>query len=154
MSRAVAAAAVLAATILSGCATPAGDRSGDDTTSVGGIVGEWQLTKGGDADGSWPVNGIPVTLVISDDAVTGRAPCNSYTGGLTVAGSDLSIDAISSTEVACADAARTRLETRYLAALARVTTVQVDGPSGSPTLTLSGPDETLRFSLVDKKSAN
>ena len=155
MKRALGLAAVVAALALAGCATDAGNRSGyGEETDVGGIIGEWQLTKGSDADGRWSVNGLPVTLVISEKAVSGQAPCNVFGGDLTVDGSAISIDTISQTLIACDDDARNRLETRYLAALEKVTTAKVGGTGDLTTLTLSGPDESLRFTIVEKKAAN
>lgn len=151
----VLAATVLAATVLSGCATSAGDRTGDDEeTSVGSIIGEWQLTKGSDADGGWRINGTPVTLVIADDSVAGQGPCNGFGGDVEVDGSAITIGSIVSTKMACTDDARTRLETRYFAALENVTTAELGGTADLSTLTLSGPDETLKFTIVAKKTAN
>jgi len=155
MRRAVLTAMAVVALALTGCATDAGDRSGyDEETTVSDITGEWQLTKGSDADGTWTVNGTPVTLVISDDAVSGQAPCNVFGGDLTVDGPDIGIDTISHTMMACDDDARNQLETRYLAALEKVTTAKVGGAADLRTLTLSGPDETMKFTIVEKKAAN
>ena len=155
---ATARAATLATVVilaLAGCATEAGNRTGyDEETSVNEFTGEWQLTKATDADGAMVVNGAPVTLVIASDEVSGQAPCNIFGGDLTVDGSDLSIDRISQTLMACDDDARNQLETRYLAALEKVTTAKVGGPADLRTLTLSGPDETLKFTIIEKRAAN
>jgi heat shock protein HslJ len=153
--RAALAAAAVVALALAGCATDAGNRSGyDEETTVSDITGEWQLTKGSDADGAWNVNGTPVTLVLADGAVSGQAPCNVFGGDLTVDGPDIGIGSISHTMMACDDDARNQLETRYLQALEKVTTAKVGGAAELRTLTLSGPDETLRFTIVEKKAAN
>jgi len=155
MIRALGAAAILAAVVLTGCATPAGDRTGyDEETTVGGIIGEWQLTKGSDADGRWSVNGTPVTLVIADDSVAGQGPCNAFGGDVRVSGSDITIDTVTSTKMACTDDSRTRLETRYFQALEKVTTAEVGGTSDLATLTLRGPDETMKFTIVARKTAH
>jgi len=70
-----------------------------------------------------------------------------------VDGDAVAVGAIAQTRMACTDDARSELETRYLAALARVTTARVGG--GSPAiLTLSGPDETLVFDRLEKKKPN
>ena len=152
--RALAALTAVVALAVAGCATEADNRSGyDEETSVSDITGEWQLTKGSDADGAWSVNGTPVTLVIADDAVSGQAPCNIFGGDLTVDGPDISIDRISQTLMACDDDARNQLETRYVAALEKVTTAKVGGAGELKTLTLSGPDETMRFTIIEKKAA-
>ena len=118
------------------------------------ITGEWQLTKGSDADGSWAVGGTPVTLVISDEAVSGQAPCNVFGGELVVDGTEIGIGSITHTMMACDDDARNQLETRYLAALEKVTTAKLGGAGELRTLTLGGPDETLKFTIVEKKKAN
>jgi heat shock protein HslJ len=155
MRRASTLVAATVVVMLAGCATPAGNRSGyDEETTVSDISGEWQLTKGSDADGAWTVNGTPVTLVIGDEAVSGQAPCNIFGGDLKVDGTDIGIDSISHTMMACDDDARNQLETRYLAALEKVTTAKVGGAAALRTLTLSGPDETLKFTIVEKKAAN
>ena len=146
--------AAAVAVMLAGCATPAGNRSGyEEETPVNEIVGEWQLTKGSDADGAWSINGAPVTLVIGDEAVSGQAPCNIFGGDLSVDGTGIRIHDITQTLMACDDDARNRLETRYIAALGKVTTAK-RGAGVLDTLTLSGPDETLTFTIVEKKTTN
>lgn len=155
MRRALLAAVAIAALTLTGCATDAGNRSGtDEETTVGSIIGEWQLTKGNDADGRWAVNGTPVTLVIADDSVAGQGPCNGFGGDVRVDGSDITIDTITSTKMACTDDDRTRLETRYFQALEKVTTAELGGTAELSTLTLRGPDETLKFTIVARKAAD
>jgi len=131
-------------------------RAHDDDSEeapVGAIDGEWRLTKANDAGGTMAVGGVPVTVVFSGTSVAGQAPCNGYTAEATVDGDAVAVGAIAQTRMACTDDARSELETRYLAALARVTTARVGG--GSPaTLTLSGPDETLVFDRLEKKKPN
>jgi heat shock protein HslJ len=127
--------------------------SEEQDDQMGAIIGEWQLTKGSDAEGAMVVGGVPVTLVIADDAVNGQGPCNGYGGDAQLDGTGIRIGALMSTKIACADDARTRLESRYLAALQAVTSSQLG--SGDPaTLTLTGPDATLQFTGVAKKSPN
>jgi heat shock protein HslJ len=122
----------------------------DEEDTVDGIDGEWRLTKASDADGTMNLGGVPVTLVFSGTSVAGQAPCNGYTAEATVAGDAVAIGAVAQTRMACTDDARSELETRYLGALARVTTARLgDGPSA--TLTLSGPKETLVFARLEKK---
>ena len=145
---------VTSAVLLAGCASSAGNRSGyEEETPVSDIVGEWQLAKGSDAEGAMVVNGAPVTLVIADDAVSGQGPCNVYGGDLSVDGSDISIDSIHQTLMACDDDSRNRLETRYMAALENVSQSKLGG-TDPETLTLSGPDASLRFTVIEKKAAN
>ena len=120
---------------------------------MGAITGEWQLTKGSDADDAMVVNGTPVTLVIADEAVSGQGPCNVYGGDATIDGTDISIGTLTSTMMACEEDGRTELETRYFAALETVTTSKRGG--GDPaTLTLSGPDASLMFTIIEKRAAN
>ena len=146
--------AVVAAVTLAGCATDAGNRSGyGEDSAVSDITGEWQLSKGSDADGAMVVNGLPVTLVIADEAVSGQGPCNVYGGDATSDGSDISISTLTSTMMACDDDTRTQLETRYFAAHEKVTTAKLGGGE-LKTLTLTGPDESLKFTIIEKRAAN
>lgn len=146
--------ALIAASTLAGCATDAGNRSGyGEDSAVNDITGEWQLTKGSDADGAMVMNGLPVTLVISDTAVSGQGPCNVYGGDATFEGSDVSISTLTSTMMACEEEARMELETRYFAALEKVTAAKLGGGE-LETLTLTGPEESLKFTIIEKKAAN
>ena len=145
--RTVWAAAAVVAMALAGCATTP-DEAEPEATAVSDLNGEWQLTKGADADGALTVNGTPVTLIIADDAVSGQAPCNTYTGEVEIDGDSITFGTIAQTLMACTDDARTELETRYLAALEEVTGSKL----GAETLTLSGGDVSLQFVLLPKKS--
>lgn len=157
-------AGALLAGVLAGCASGgdgAGGYGSDGNTSpaptgdsaASDIQGEWLLTKASDADGEITITTTPATLIIAKDSVSGRAQCNTFTGGATIDGTNIAIGAIATTLMACADDATTNLETRFLAALEKVTTAELS--DGTPaTLTLSGPDETLNFTIVEKKAAN
>jgi len=154
MRPALALVAATAALLLAGCASASGNRSGyGEETPVSEITGEWQLTKGSDAEGAMVVNGAPVTLVITDEAVSGQGPCNVYGGDLSVDGDVLSIDSIHQTLMACEDDSRNTLETRYMAALENVSQSKLGG-TDPETLTLSGPDASLRFTIIEKRAAN
>ena len=155
---------IITGMLLAGCASGGGAGGGYGSDSgptssateeapVGDIYGEWQLTKASDAEGAMTINGAPVTLVLAEGTVTGQAPCNTYTGDATVDGTDITIGTIAQTLMACADPARTELESRFLAALENVTTAKPGGVDPR-TLTLSGPDETLNFTIIEKKAAN
>ncbi|GAB3605845.1 hypothetical protein GCM10027413_12540 [Conyzicola nivalis] len=154
MRRAAWVVAAVAALALSACASDSGNRGNyGEEDPMGAITGEWQLTKGSDGDGAMVVNGTPVTLVIADEAVSGQGPCNVYGGDATIDGTDVSIGTLTSTMMACEDDGRTQLETRYFAALETVTTSKLGG--GDPaTLTLSGPDASLMFTIIEKRAAN
>lgn len=132
---------------LVGCAATADDAQ-PEASAVSDLNGEWRLAKGSDAAGAIEVNGAPVTLVIANDAVSGQAPCNTYTGEVAVDGSSVVFGTIAQTLMACTDDARTELESRYLAALEGVTGAKL----GGETLTLIGADVTLQFVLLPKKS--
>lgn len=114
------------------------------------VDGEWQLTGGSDADGEIVVNGVPVTLLLSQGAVSGQAPCNTYTGGVSDDGGTLYFAPIAQTLMACTDDALTDLETRYLAALQASTSGTVDGDQ----LTLSSDEATLQFTLLPPQSVD
>jgi heat shock protein HslJ len=114
------------------------------------LDGEWQFTGGSDADGDIVVNGVPVTLLLSQGAVSGQAPCNTYTGALSDDNGTLFFAPIAQTLMACADDALTDLEARYLAALQSSTTGTVDGE----TLTLSSPETSLEFTLLPRQSVD
>ena len=114
------------------------------------LDGEWQFTGGSDADGDIVVNGVPVTLLLSQGAVSGQAPCNTYTGAVSDDDGTLYFAPIAQTLMACADDALTDLETRYLAALQASTTGTVDGER----LTLGSADTTLEFTLLPQQSVD
>ncbi|WP_411700551.1 META domain-containing protein [Conyzicola sp.] len=154
MRRAAAIVVALAALAVTGCASDSGNRGNyGEEDPMSGITGEWQLTKGSDAEGAMIVNGMPVTLVIAEEAVSGQGPCNVYGGDATIDGTDIGIGTLTSTMMACEEDARTQLETRYFAALETVTTSKLGG--GDPAaLTLSGPDASLMFTIIEKRAAN
>ena len=114
------------------------------------LDGEWQFTGGSDADGDIVVNGVPVTLLLSQGAVSGQAPCNTYTGAVSDDNGTLYFAPIAQTLMACTDDALTDLETRYLAALQASTTGTVDGEN----LTLASADTTLEFTLLPQQSVD
>jgi heat shock protein HslJ len=136
---------------LTGCAAGAGSEvgPGDDTgaTTMTGINGEWQLAKASDADGSLPVAGVAVTLAVHGAEVAGQAPCNRYSGSITIDGDTIALGPMAQTRMSCGEE-RDALETRYLAALSAVT----GSTLGGDILTLSGDEVSLRFTLLPKKS--
>jgi heat shock protein HslJ len=115
----------------------------------GEMDGEWQFTGGSDAEGDIVVNGVPVTLVLSQGAVSGQAPCNTYTGGVSDNDGTLYFSPIAQTLIGC-DEPLTTLETRYLAALQTSDAAAVAGEQ----LTLSGPGTTLQFTLLPMQSVD
>ena len=140
-----------ASLMLAGCATlNAADRSS--------IEGEWLLIAGSDARGDFELLDRTVTLTIGNDesgrgTVGGTAACNTYFGSIEGAPESLTIGALGQTEMACFDgddpndtddtgSSIMELESRYLAALASVTS---GVPGSGVGLILTGPDVSLTF---------
>jgi heat shock protein HslJ len=143
----LAAVAVLALA-LTGCAAGSGTApETEEATPMTDLTGEWQLTKASDADGSMPVRGVPVTLAVNGTDVAGQAPCNQYSGSIDLGDDGVAFGPLTRTKMACGEP-RDALENRYLDALASVTESRLSGDE----LTLSGPDISLRFTLLEKKS--
>jgi heat shock protein HslJ len=156
--------AVLAMT-LAGCASAAGGGSGGPGSSSTGstapsgpggspapgtggsasqdITGGWQLVSGTDSKGAISPGAAAVTFTINGTSSGGHGPCNSFgatTRGSTTGQIDISIGI--HTDIACVDPDVMTTESRYFAALNRVTNAALaDG-----TLTLSGGGDTLVFS--------
>ncbi len=124
--------------LLSGCSL----LSGSGTTS---LDGEWLLQAGTNQGAAIPiVAGSKVTLQVDGTRAGGTAACNSYGGKIVISGSNISISELGQTEMACLDNRLMALESAYLAALPRVTTVARSGNS----LLLTGPQVELRFTFV------
>ena len=133
---------------LAGCAAAVGGGSGGGQTgSPSDITGRWQLVSGTDAKGPITPGSAVVTFTVNGASSGGRGPCNSF--GATTRGATTGTIAIVvgiHTEIACVDPDLMTTETRYFAALDKVTTATLaDG-----TLTLSGNGDTLVFSEATK----
>ncbi len=92
------------------------------------IVGKWTVT--GYYTGTAVQSAIIGTTPTADfgaKEVTGGGGCNSFGGPYTTTGQKISIGPLTSTQVACADAAIQTQEDRYFAALALATTYRVTG---------------------------
>jgi len=113
-----------AALLLSGCASSG---IGSDSTAPSALTGDWVLTSGSDGDGDFDLAGSTITLTVDDDLITGRTPCNSYTGTAANDGATVSFSELSMTEAACRAQALMDLERRYVDALGAATSVRVDG---------------------------
>jgi len=127
----------LLALLLAACAEKADVASGDPFGST-----TWVLTSG-TVDGAalTPIASAPVTLLVSDGSVGGRAACNSYGGDFTIADGVVTVGSLIQTEMACLDPGVMDLEQAFLAALARV-----DGAAGDgTTLLLTGDGVEMRF---------
>jgi heat shock protein HslJ len=118
------------------------------------LQGEWVLTSGSDADGSFIEPVQPVTLTFEGDAVNGQAPCNPYSGtvargpGASDAG-PLAFGGLSRTEMGCAEQEQNVLESRYFAALEAVDRVQVS--DDGETLELTGDGIFVRFERSESR---
>jgi heat shock protein HslJ len=117
---------------LAACGTPG---------SGGSVDGSWDLVSGTVDGQPLPmVDSAPITLVFEPDGLGGRAACNQYFGDYEVDGDSVTITGLGQTEMGC-DPAVMDSEAAYLAALARVDTVEADGDS----LTLTGDGVELSF---------
>ena len=136
-----AAVAVLAIIVLSGCSTTS---PGSATPTDESLDGEWTLTEGSDATGTFDLKDGIATLVLTGGNPGGRTPCNAF--GATVSGGVGAIDITPTfqTEAACADADLMAIEPRYLDALDGVTEAAVT----STGLSLTGPKISLTFALA------
>jgi heat shock protein HslJ len=141
------AAVVVLVIALTGCASSGGPGGVAEETAMADISGEWQLEKASDAEGAMAVNGVPVTLTVTGTEVAGQGPCNGYSGSIETDGDEVAVGPLVQTRMACADERRTDLERRYIAALESVSGSRLAGE----TLTLTGPEVTLRFTLLPKK---
>ncbi|MFZ1428363.1 MAG: META domain-containing protein [Geminicoccaceae bacterium] len=110
----------------------------------------WQLFELQATPDAAPMHpSVPITLEIDTEAgqASGKGGCNRYFGGITLAGTQLSISGIGASQMACPPPAMNE-EAAYLAALERVTGYAVDGDV--LTLTLVG-DGRLRYrELLDQ----
>jgi heat shock protein HslJ len=136
-----AAAAVLAVLVVTGCSTT---QPGAGTPTDESLDGEWALTQGSDATGTFDLKDSLATLVLTGGNPGGRTPCNAF--GATVDGGvgEIDITPTFQTEAACADPDLMALEPRYLDALDAVTEAAVT--SGG--LSLTGPNVSLTFELA------
>ena len=122
--------AIMALALLGGCsaaAVPEGQR-------IDGI--DWMLVA---------MNGMPwphdASLRIDGGRLSGVGPCNAYSGAQPATPPGFAATGLTWTEMACADPARQRAETEYLAALPRADAMRRDGGA----LVLTGPGVHLVF---------
>ena len=103
--------------------------------------GEWLLTSGTvDGQPLALVADAPVTFVVDGSNVSGRSACNQYFGQFALVDGRVTLGGLGGTEMACEEPIMT-LEGAYLAALAKVDAVRMDGES----LVMTGPGTELRF---------
>jgi heat shock protein HslJ len=91
------------------------------------------------------VAGHPVTLTVADSRISGQAGCNSYGGKLSGSNGRFALpEGLTSTMMACTNAALGQLERAYVAALQSVQSASVTGQR----LVLRGPHAELTFTRV------
>jgi heat shock protein HslJ len=141
-------ASILLAFVLVGCAAASGGGSGPGGSSgtpsapPEPIAETWQFVSGTDTNGAISPAGAVVTLKIDGAHSGGQGPCNAF--GATVTGSTtgaISIVVGIHTMMACSEAVRNVTESRYFAALGKVTHSSIS----SGDLTLTGGGVTLVF---------
>lgn len=84
----------------------------------------WVLTE---LNGSAPIEGTSIDLMISDEAVSGSSGCNQYAGPASVDGAQLTLGPdLASTLMACAEDVMDQ-ERAYVEALDSVTSFEISG---------------------------
>jgi heat shock protein HslJ len=108
------------------------------------LDGTWVLEEGTHDGRPVPiVEGARITMNIDGAEIGGTSACNLYGGTIERDGSQITIGALTTTEMACAEPIMAS-EAAYIGALADVTTASRDGDS----LVLSGPGVELDFRLL------
>jgi heat shock protein HslJ len=131
----------------SGGGLPGDGSSGGSSSAPQSINGTWQLVGGSDANGAFSLGDATITLKLDGAKSGGQGPCNAY--GATETGSTtgpISIRLGIRTMMACSEAARNVLESRFFGALSHVSHAGLAGGE----LTLSGGGVSLVFSRQSK----
>lgn len=107
--------------------------------------GTWELVEGTGPDGEIRiVDGYRITLDIDGETLGGTSACNSYFAEATIDGSEIRVDGVGGTEMACQRKVMDA-EAAYVAALSNVTTISRQGDE----LTLTGDETRLQFELEE-----
>ncbi|MGN7868241.1 META domain-containing protein [Paracoccus sp. 22332] len=86
-----------------------------------------------------------VTLDVgADGRVSGRAPCNRYSGQLTESGGAMAVSGMVMTRMACVEADRNLAETRFATALSSITAAR----STADGIALIDPEGKVRIALI------
>jgi hypothetical protein len=120
-SAAVAAVAALALVPLAGCAPVSDGR------------GNWHLVSGSDSAGDLGVGDTLITMRVGGGEVSGRGPCNDYSGRIGARGDGM-LGGLAPGALPCEDDG---LEARYFQDLASVSSLEVDDGH----LVATGPDD-------------
>jgi heat shock protein HslJ len=127
---------LLAALALAGCAIT----SRDATTDLPGT--SWVVV---DIDGDAPVGETPPTIAFDDQgSVTGTGGCNTFSGEVSIEGSDLTFGPLASTQMACEGDVSDQ-EQAFFTALQGVTGYTIDNEGR---LVLEGDDGSLTFEVA------
>lgn len=118
---AVAALAAVALVPLAGCAP------------VSDVRGNWHLVAGSDSAGDLGVGDTLITMRVGGGEVSGRGPCNDYSGRMAERGEGM-LSAVAPGTLPCEDGG---LEARYFQDLAVVSSLQVEDGH----LVATGPDD-------------
>jgi heat shock protein HslJ len=107
------------------------------------LEGAWQLASGlGAGGGVETVDSHPITLVLSNGQISGRAACNFYGGSVMISGDHFSLSGMGRTAMKCHPANEVMAsEEAYVRALEDVDLIHQDGDQ----LMLLGPSTQLRF---------
>ena len=92
------------------------------------LEGDWIVTgyNNGNQAVTSPIAGTTLTATFTADTVAGNSGCNTYSGGYTLNGDQVTIGPLASTMKACSDAIMTQ-ETQFLTALQTPATVETSG---------------------------
>jgi heat shock protein HslJ len=124
-----------------------GTDGGTDDGSNSSLDGSWLLTSALDSKGTIPLTDAFITLRIGEGAGASQGPCNSYTVSISGYGDNVAVENVLATQRACENPTLTKVESRYFADLAAVTSGRVVGGE----LKLTGPDGlNLTFVLPRK----
>jgi heat shock protein HslJ len=109
------------------------------------VEGSWQMTSGTiDGEEIPLLDSHPVTITFEGDQVSGTAACNGYGGTFDLDGSEITINELAMTEMACVPEEIMETEAMFATAISRVETVAFDDQ-----MTLSGEGVQLVFESLD-----
>jgi len=111
------------------------------------LEGEWVVTgyNNGNQGVVSPAAGTTLTATFTADSVAGDAGCNTYSGGYTLDGDQVTVGPLASTMKACDEAIMTQ-ETQFLTALQTPATVETTGG----TVTLRDASGATQVTLAPK----
>lgn len=111
------------------------------------LEGEWIVTgyNNGKEAVTSPIAGTTLTATFTADTVAGDSGCNTYTGGYTLDGDQVTIGPLAGTMMACDEAIMTQ-ETQFLTALQTPATVETSGA----TVTLRDSSGATQVTLAPK----